>query len=1231
MLRGRLESTRRSMAPPDDSKSPDDLLQDPLLRPAPVVEGFKVLEPAVLYAKIGKGGMGVVYRGRHYTLDLDVAVKCLKPSLVDEDEEFVKRFEREARLAASIAHQNVVRVMDVQQKNGLHYLVMEFVRGETAAERVARKGRLSEKEALAILLGTTAGLAEAHQRGIVHRDIKPENIMISLEGRVKLADLGLARSIGSVDGRSVSISASGVMGTPQYMPPEQWEEAADVTPAADIWALGATFYYLVTGHAGIAGTGTLGAIGKRIQESDYPTLRAERPELRPEVHALFERCVARDPKDRYADARVLLRELKKLATDDEEILLDPATGSGSPRVGTVTPPPKQTLLRIRAQVETVVSSRDTELEPAGGFAPRSEANTVPSPARAAPASPARSRSLPFLLTLLLLLLATAGAGYAAGWFQPAGAQDRETRRDERESPPPVQPRPEAPNPETPAPDPKAAAAAAFARGRALLPQKGQLDAAVAALEEALRLDADLADAKPLLAGALAQQAKALGESDLDAAFTLCSRAAALKPGDAVLLARHEELRGRLASRLAAGLAVTTPKPGSFLTSRQLLLEGTADSPNLRLVRFALVPGKVAPAVFPTECTEALLVAGVWSGAGTCAADGEHLLCVQGEDGNGVTAQFATPVRVVVDTQDPVLLVQQPLSNGNVGAKVAVGGTVTDALPCTVTVNGQPAQVDGERWSLELTLRDGPQELVVEAKDAAGRSAAAVQRSIVVDAVAPVLRLAALPKVTKDTQVTVSGTVLDLGAGELRVDGTVVTPGADGAFTATVPLGEDRAYTIEVAAKDLYGNRSSQQVAVRRDTVAPVVEWTSPDPSKPVPAGEVEVRGTVQDAGDVASVTVNGQPAMLRGSSWSAKLTVVASSGGKATSSTRVAVVAIDGIGNRSEPLVRELPLLAPFRDRIGVDFEAIAAAGIGFDGLPKRIKHKATGLEFVLIPPGTFDMGSPIGEAGRRDDETRHKVTLTEPFYLAETEVSVAQWRGYAQATGYKTEAETSGLGGFTFQFNAEGKSEYPRRAEAIWSNPLPYFAEKKQFTLEGAMPVTQVSWNDAMSFCGHYTLQLPTEAQWEYACRAGQSARFWWGDLEEQGLGKINAADRGGDGRVFNFGERFDFDDGYQFMAPVDRKVTPNAFGLKDMLGNVWEWCADRADYTDGKVVTNTYGGSVTDPLCLSGAQRVYRGGSWVNEPAYCRSAFRVSYVPSLADYFLGFRPALVARPPVK
>jgi hypothetical protein len=331
-------------APP----SPDDLLRDPLLRDAPVVEGFKVLDPAVLYARIGKGGMGAVYRGLHCKLNLDVAVKCLMPSLAAEDPNYIERFEREARLAASLTHQNVVRVMDVQNYRGLHYLVMEFVRGETVRERVVRKGRLAETEALTILLGACTGLAEAHGRGIVHRDIKPDNLLVSIEGRVKVADLGLARA--TAPGESVGSLSSGAMGTPQYMPPEQWERP-DVGPTADVWAIGATLYFLLSG-ANAFPAGPLHGIARAISEQQFPSLRTLRPDVRPEVHALFERCVRRNPHERFADAAELLTALRALASGDESSLRDP--GGAGKRDGTamVTPPPRETILRIRAVLET---------------------------------------------------------------------------------------------------------------------------------------------------------------------------------------------------------------------------------------------------------------------------------------------------------------------------------------------------------------------------------------------------------------------------------------------------------------------------------------------------------------------------------------------------------------------------------------------------------------------------------------------------------------------------------------------------------------------------------------------------------------------------------------------------------------------------------------------------------------------------------------------------------------
>jgi serine/threonine protein kinase len=378
-----------SPSPADDASKV--LKDDPLLKEVPEVEGYKVLEPCVLYAKVGEGGMGAVYRGRHLNLDIDVAIKCLKNVLAEQSPAFVTRFQREARIAASVHHQNLVQVYDISHKNGVHYLVMEFVRGETARERVTRKKRLSETEAVKVLVGAASGLAEAHGQRIVHRDIKPDNILISFDGKVKVSDLGLAKAL-ELDG-SPSLTM-GVMGTPQYMAPEQWDDAATVGPAADVWALGATLYYLLTGEHAIPG-GSMQQIYKKICVDPFPDIRQKLPSLSKEVKAVLDRCVQRDPKNRYADCRELLRELARLNLKDATAQLADAE-SGTLRVAPLlSPPPAETLGHIKvaiqgedgSKVSSKPGSRPGSVKPTEPVArPGMEQATAPSPAvRAVPA------------------------------------------------------------------------------------------------------------------------------------------------------------------------------------------------------------------------------------------------------------------------------------------------------------------------------------------------------------------------------------------------------------------------------------------------------------------------------------------------------------------------------------------------------------------------------------------------------------------------------------------------------------------------------------------------------------------------------------------------------------------------------------------------------------------------------------------------------------------------------
>lgn len=521
--------------------SESNLRSDPLLRDAPLIDGFRVLDPAVLYAKVGQGGMGAVYRGRHFKLDIDVAVKCLKPSLADESPEFVARFEREARLAAQLTHQNVVNVMDVHSKHGLHYLVMEFVTGENARERVLRKGKLAEQEALAILLGAVTGLAEAHARGIVHRDIKPDNVLVSLEGRVKLADLGLAKASQST-GQSISL-ASGVMGTPQYMAPEQWE-SPDVGPSADVWAIGASLYFLLVGEHAIEAP-SLAAMARKVQEQSFPSLRDARPGLRAEVYDLFERCVALEPAKRFADAGALSKMLRPLVDIDENALVDAASTATAEGSSMVSPPPRATLMTIRAKVESGILPPGTDADM------DNEAETIPSHRRrggevvpettadagsgasAATDRAARGRKKGRVLVALLglsgVVLITA---WLSGWFEQRVNWDQVTN--------------------------EAKAGRLYGEAKKLLPKPDGLDEAIAKLEECLQLMPSHPLAKGPLASALDKRAEKLVATDLDAAFLASRRANELVQGKKVFSDRLVALEQSLRDRLFSGLEITLP-------------------------------------------------------------------------------------------------------------------------------------------------------------------------------------------------------------------------------------------------------------------------------------------------------------------------------------------------------------------------------------------------------------------------------------------------------------------------------------------------------------------------------------------------------------------------------------------------------------------------------------------------------------------------------------------------
>ncbi|MCA8974021.1 MAG: protein kinase [Planctomycetes bacterium] len=292
---------------------------DPILAMVPEVLGRRVLEPCVLYARLGRGGMGAVYLAKHLTLLQKQVVKCLwlMGSGGPGHGSFVERFQQEARIAAAMTHQNLVRVTHVDRLGELHYLVMEYVEGEDLDRRLQRLGPLSEEAALTALLGAAQGLGYAHARGIVHRDIKPANLMISTHGEVKVIDLGLARAMDTTRQFGATV---GTLGTPPYMPPEQWQDPA-IGPSGDVWALGAVLHFMLTGRSPVApdaadlGTIREAASDPRLGERVVAELRLSRA-----VRRVLLRCLAFDPGQRYADARELAAELAALVPGDELLL-----------------------------------------------------------------------------------------------------------------------------------------------------------------------------------------------------------------------------------------------------------------------------------------------------------------------------------------------------------------------------------------------------------------------------------------------------------------------------------------------------------------------------------------------------------------------------------------------------------------------------------------------------------------------------------------------------------------------------------------------------------------------------------------------------------------------------------------------------------------------------------------------------------------------------------------------
>lgn len=275
--------------------------------------------------EIGSGGMATVYKAIDTKLNRNVAVKVLKAEYSSQ-KEFVDKFKAEAQAAAGLMHHNIVNVYDVGDEAGLYYIVMELVEGITLKSYIEKKIRLSYKEAVSIAIQVAMGIEAAHNSGIIHRDIKPQNIIISKEGKVKVADFGIARAATS------NTITSHAMGSVHYTSPEQ-ARGGYSDEKSDIYSIGITLFEMLTGHVPFDGETTVSIAIKQIQE-EMPSPKLYVPDLPTCIEKIVFKCTQKNSDRRYAETAELVKDLKQsLITPDEDFVeIKDANSNGGTKI-----------------------------------------------------------------------------------------------------------------------------------------------------------------------------------------------------------------------------------------------------------------------------------------------------------------------------------------------------------------------------------------------------------------------------------------------------------------------------------------------------------------------------------------------------------------------------------------------------------------------------------------------------------------------------------------------------------------------------------------------------------------------------------------------------------------------------------------------------------------------------------------------------------------------------------
>ncbi|MCC7420853.1 MAG: SUMF1/EgtB/PvdO family nonheme iron enzyme [Planctomycetaceae bacterium] len=1083
-----------------------------LLQPA---EGMQ-LGVYRLEKKLGEGGMGAVWKAFHAKLKKYVALKVLPAHLL-RDAKLVSRFEREMEAVGRLDHPAIVRAMDAGEVQGTHYLVMEYVDGQDLGQLVETKGARSVRDACEIIRQAAVGLAYAHTNGLVHRDIKPSNLFLTKDGKVKILDLGLARLQGdnlAADPGAGLTGTGQVLGTPDYMAPEQWENTHTVGPACDLYALGCTLFYLLTGRAPFgddrhqtlpkkmmghvhetppelsAVRGTLMARAKKPSGSPAGEALSPPHDIPPEVEAVYQRLLSKEPSERFASAEQLATALLAIIKAKKPV----APSNASLDLATGPTPAEDASQAPTVRAEKPQSATPSASRPAGP-----------------PTPPARKKWLAWgsLGAVLLLGVIIITIRHKDGTTSKHEVDDSAEVSITRK--PGVAGSDSGPQPSTNNPQP----AAGWHGWPANAP-------------------------KPAIA-----------------------------PFDAAQAKRHQEEWAKY-------------------------LNVPVEYTNSLGMKFVLIPpGEFTMGSTPKEIDAAFKEADpnnkVWIDRIKSEAPRHTVI---------LTQPVYLGATEVTQAEYENVIGKNPshFSPGGPG-KAAVAGIETAEHPVEkVTWN------DAAEFCARLSTRE-------QFKPSTGYR---------------------LPSEAEWEFACRAGTTTMFWKGDRDEDLAEAGWFHRNSGDRTHAVGELEANPFGLF--DIHGN---------------VGEWVQD-------AWDATWYGQFQEkpAIDPVSPFSAGARRVIRGGSWGNSASLCRSSNRNALIPTgyhdggfRVSLpvdavrqaLKVEGPAIPKPTAAVSVPRPSSLDPRPsswhGWPADAPKPAIAPFDAAhAKRHQEEwakylnvpveytnSLGMKFRLIPPGEYIRGStpqeieqtlklvPLNDTSWQEfvksERPQHKVILTRPIFLAVTEV---------------TQAEYEKVMGKNPSFFAKTGSEKQ-------------YVDKVEGQDTSRHPVEGVSWNDAAEFCSKLSqkeqrepfylrrgetvepldgagYRLPTEAEWEFSCRAGTATKYWISDNDQELL-KAGWYGTNSGGRTHAVGE-----------------LKANPFGLFDILGNVYEWVHDAWEPSFYRQFEEKL---AIDPIApfSAAAPRVRRGGSWFNPDFHCRSSIRLARDPAGHHWNAGFRVSLTVQ----